>query len=767
MKPIEHPFAVEINFTETYQKFFDAHPAVREAECLGAMFPAALSPIEQGDLLAGRFIVTPGVDKVRYKWNARKHRIAALGFLPLAPGAGAAAGYYCHDEVLLKKIEDLQPDEETVGRLHEILEFWKTETIHYKTRAAFPEKMAREFPSDEWLSGPANANCAYPLYRTTGPQWDWDKLMLLGLPGLRDEVLHARETGEDKGFYDGMLRSIQVVSDCALWYAEKADAERAATVSDAREQELLEMADALRGITEHAPKSLHEAMQLMLLYGNVSGAYSFGRMDEYLGDLYVQDVDSGKLSEALALALTQSLWQIINDNGAPFDNRIIIGGKGRRNEKNADRFAHVAIEATRTVLVPLPQLSLRFYKGQDPTLYECAMQSIGEGRTHPMLYNDDVNIPSVQNAMQVPECEAEQYLPYGCGEYVIYKKSIGTPSGIFNLNKILETVLRNGKETYTNRTTGIPLGHLRDFKTFDELFDAFKQNVEYWIEILADQQKLEYNVIGRECSYTLWNLLYENCVECGKNIFCGGIHHLGGTLESYGQINAANSLLAIKKLVYDEKAIDPDTLIAALDADFDGFEEIQQMLLDVPKYGNDIDEADTMAASIHEHACLATRAQAKRIGLDSYLIVVINNSANTILGRQTMASADGRNEGVYLANGNNPQSGTDTEGVTAFLSSLVHMRTDIHAGAVQNMKFSKELFTPRMRPKLDALLDTYWENGGSQAMITVVNRGDLEAALENPEAYSNLQVRVGGWSGRFVEMEKDVQQEILNRTFNG
>ena len=763
--PTTHPFAVEINFTEAYRAFYEAHPAVREAECLAAQFPTTLSPIEPGDLFAGRYLATIGIDRIRYKWNARTPKIAALGFLPLAAGSGSAAGYYCHNPILLKKIEDLQPDAETVAQLHEILAFWETETIAYKTRATFSEEMQRELPFDK-LDGKDVANCAHPLYRTTGPQWDWDKLTLIGLPGLRDEVLRARETGEDKGFFDGMLRSIQVVSDCALHYADQADALRAQTVSDARQQDLQDLAEALRGITEHAPQTLQEAMQLMLLYGDVSGAYSFGRMDEYLGDLYVQDVESGRLSEERALKLTQNLWQLINDNGAPFDNRIIIGGKGRRNETNADRFAHVAIEATRTVLVPIPQLSLRFYEGQDPTLYDHAMQSIGEGRTHPMLYNDDVNIPAVSSSMNVPTETAEQYLPYGCGEYVLYKKSIGTPSGIFNLTKILETVLRNGQETYTDRTTGLPLGHLRDFTTFDDLLDAFKKNVEYWIQMLAQVQKQEYDLIGRECSYTLWNLLYENCIERGKSIFCGGIAHLGGTLESYGQINAANSLLAIKKLVYDEKKIDPDTLIAALDADFVGYEEIQQLMLNVPKYGNDHPEADALATEVHEHVCLTTQAQAKEVGLDSYLIVIINNCANTVLGRHTMASADGRNEGVYLANGNNPQPGTDVQGVTAFLNSLVKLRPDLHAGAVQNMKFSKALFTPAMRPKLDALLATYWKNGGAQAMISVVNREDLEAALLDPKAYANLQVRVGGWSARFVELAPDMQQEILHRTFN-
>ncbi len=753
MVALDHPFAVELNFTETYQTFFDAHPAVREAECLGAMFPAALSPIEKGDLLAGRFTCGVGVDKFRGKWDPKTDTIPSLGFAGLVGGGPNGAGYFFDPDILQTKIEALAPDEEMRAKLEEVSKVWKTETCAAKTRAAYPEKMEEALPYDDWVHV---AHPGHPLYRIAGPHFDFDKLVALGIPGLRTEaeagLQRARDGQGEPELFEGMRKALDVFSDVCRFYAEQA--------TDP------ELEAVLRALPDHAPRTFYEAMQLALLMAVVSNAYCFGRMDIYLGDFLARDLDSGVLTEERALQLTQSMWLIINDNGAPFDNRVIVGGKGRPNIGNADRFAKIAIEATRTVLRPLPQLTLRMCDGQNPELYELAMESIGEGRTHPMLYNDDVNIPAVMKAMRVSEEVATDYLPYGCGEYVLYKKSIATPSGVMNALKVLETVLRDGEEKVNAATVGVPRGHLRDFETFDQLLEAYQENLRYWIEVLAEQQKLEYDVVGKECRYLFWSMLFDDCMARGKGVLNGGLHHLGGALEIYGEINAADALMAIKQLVYDEKKIDPDTLIAAMNADFVGYEELRQMLIDAPKYGNDDSSADAMAQCVHDFICETTRDQADRVGLDSYLVVVINNSANTVLGRQTLASADGRKAFNYMANGNNPQPGADRNGVTAFLNSLVKLRADHHGGMVQNMKFSKELFTPKMRPKLDALLDTYWENGGTQAMITVVNPGDLAAALIEPEKYANLIVRVGGWSARFVELEPDVQQEILNRTLN-
>ncbi len=766
----EDAFQVERQFTAVYKANIDEDKAIREARCLAAQYPATLSPVKPNDLLAGRCIATPGVDAVLYKWNAAKHHIPALGFLPLCPGSGPGAGYYCHKNILDKKIEDLQPDDAVRTELQGIVDFWETETTCARFEAALTPEMKREMPAINNLSLKEAASVGHPLVRNTGPHFDYDKLMKKGLPGLYADVQHrkmrAEAANEPVAMYDGLLISLDGIKTCAVALAEHAGLIAHTCIDEQQRLGCMQMRTALLAITKNAPQTLHEAMQLTLLYGVYSATYSWGRMDEYLGDFLVADLEAGRLTEAEALDLCANLWDIINYNGAPYDNRIIIGGKGRRNEQAANRFAHVAIEATRRVCLPAPQLSLRFYTGQDPELYSHALDSIAEGHTFPMLYNDDVNIPSVQKAFQVSEEWAEQYVPYGCGEYVLYKKSFGTPSGVFNHSKILECMLHNNTEPYTGRKTYMPAcALLRDIPDFDQLLKMYFQNMDYWIELLADQQALEYKVVADHCAYGLWSLLYDDCLEAGAGMFDGGLAHLGGTLESYGQINVADSLLAIKHLVYEQKKISADELMSALAVNFEGHEHIRQQLLAVPKYGNEHTEADAMAACIHERCCESTAAQAQRIGLASYLIVVINNQANVGLGSQTMASADGRYDWDHLANANNPQPGADKSGVTAFLNSLLSLRTDCHAGTTQNMKFSKETVT-KTRTKFEALLAVYFRSGGPQAMINVVGKGDLEAALKEPEKWQNLIVRVGGFSARFVELPPKVQREVLERTLN-
>ncbi|HEY0946732.1 MAG TPA: pyruvate formate lyase family protein, partial [Opitutaceae bacterium] len=250
-------------------------------------------------------------------------------------------------------------------------------------------------------------------------------------------------------------------------------------------------------------------------------------------------------------------------------------------------------------------------------------------------------------------------------------------------------------------------------------------------------------------------------------LLSGGIRYLGGTLETYGNTNAADSLRAIDQLVFRDRVLTLAEIVAALDKDFAGEAgaAIRRRLLAVSKYGNDDEAADAMAVRVHTHICTLIRDQAARVGLHHYLTVVINNSANVTLGRKTGASADGRRAADTLANGNNPAPGMDRAGTTAFLNSLVKLDPGIHAGAVQNMKFAPELFT-RQRRKVEALLSAYWAQGGCQAMITVVSTADLRAAMIDPEKWGHLMVRVGGFSARFIDLPRDVQEEVLRRTLN-
>lgn len=741
----EHPFALELRFTEAYRRHRDAHPALREAACLRVQVPAILQPIGDGDLLAGR--VRPGL----------------VGFSPDEWGT-AAFGYYHLPQAIREAVDAHGLDPELQEQVEQMSAFWDEESTAAKVRRAYPEVMAHALPSDDWMN---TYGVAFPLYRLTGANVDYGKLVRLGIPGLAAEVRHrwvrALEAGDDAELFEGMLGALDVLADAVRHYEAQARALADETADPVRRAELVAMADALGFLLLGPPPTFRAAAQLVWLYGLVGDVRNHGRLDVTLGPLLVHDLDTGALTEAEALRLLQSLWQLMADRETRVHNRVIVGGLGRPGEADADRFALLAIEASRTVLEPEPQLSLRFYDGQHPALKAKALDVIAEGRTFPILYNDDVNVPAVMAAFGFSRAEAEQYVPYGCGEYVVEHRSVGTPSGVINLLKALEVTLHDGADPLTGEPMGLALGRFEDFATFEDLWAAYARQVEHFVRVAAEQEALEYRVAAREAPFLFLSLLYDDCLEDGKAVFDGGARYLGGTLETYGNTNAADSLTAIKDLVYDRGLLTPGQLLDALANDFEGYERERRLLLDAPKYGNDDDRADAMLCRVHEHVCAVTREQAERVGLHSYLVVVINNAANTLLGKWTAASADGRRARTPMNNGNAPSSGNDRKGTTAMLNSLVKPSTAIHAGAVQNMKLSPELFRTR-RPELEALLDTYFAGGGAQAMITVVSRGDLEAAMARPEDYGHLFVRVGGFSARFVDLGRDVQTEILQRT---
>ncbi|RPJ51156.1 MAG: pyruvate formate-lyase, partial [Chloroflexi bacterium] len=286
---------------------------------------------------------------------------------------------------------------------------------------------------------------------------------------------------------------------------------------------------------------------------------------------------------------------------------------------------------------------------------------------------------------------------------------------------------------------------------------------EHYVTALADRHAFEYRAEAESAGFLYVSMLYDDCIARGKSLVDGGVRYRGGVIETFGMVNTADSLAAIKRLVYDQKRITLEQMAAVLDADFEGYERERRLILGAPKYGNDDEYVDRIAQAVSDHVSRFTYEQARRIGFQYFLIVNINNYANVSMGKHTAASADGRRNGAPLANGNTPTAGNDTCGVTAFLNSIAKLDPSAHAGYVHNIKFSKQVFRED-RAKVSALLKAYFANGGTQAMITVVGRGDLEAALREPEKYRNLIVRVGGFSARFVELARDVQMDLIQRT---
>jgi pyruvate-formate lyase len=745
-------FTMELRFTEAYRRRTDQHIAIREAECLKAQFPAILTPIRENDCLAGRVA-----------WGA-------VGFSPHNGPPDSGYGYFCDEPRIIEAIENGNIPIDQRDRVMELLHFWRREASMKKVEAAFTERMKTTLVRDEVVGLPCNWKplIAIPLYRMAGVFLDYRKLLKLGLPGLMAEAeAHRRRMlaeGGDAALFEGMLGALGVVIDCCRFYRDQARAEAAVATDQPRKKQLEKMAAALDRLMIAKPASFRESLQLAWIYTLISGSLELGRMDVYLGDFYAYDIDHGVICETDAQSLMHSLWTLINDLFRVVDGRIIIGGMGRVNEANADRFALFAMDCACTYgKSALPQLTLRFHNGMNPELMQKALSLIASGYTYPLLYNDDVLISSVMHAHAVPKEVAEQYVPLGCGEIVLDHMGYGTPSGALNVLKALEVTLHNGLDPVSGKQLGLKTGKVEDFKTFNELLDAFKIQLTHFIEVLADHEDIEYAVTGRIAPFLYLSLLYDDCLARGKGMFSGGVCYCGGSLETYGNVNAADSLTAIKLAVFDKKLISVGRLMEALDANFVGFDHERRVLKEQPKYGNDDPDADSTMTELHRFLCETIRSQKNRTNLDWYLNVIINNSQNTTLARWVGATPDGRKAGSAMANANTPAGGNDQKGITALINSIVKPSTSIHAGSVQNLRFGTDLVRQN-RVKFECILRTYFEKGGSQAMVTVINRGDLEKALVEPENYKDLLVRVGGFSARYVELPKDVQLEILSRT---
>ncbi len=751
--PFSYDLKAAQDFTSTYQLHQHCDPAKREAWCLATQYETYFIPMMPGDRLAGR---------VRYPM---------VGFGTENTSGGSL--YYCKKSRLRQGAK-----EAGISAPEDLITYWEGEIfmdddlprdepiINGKLLWRLPEQLLKDTTNSIANMGG----------RVAGTVLDFDKLVRLGISGLREEVLAARAVnkdvqGEPLPLYEAMLMSLDAVSAVCTRYELQARSMAELAVSIEEQGQLHKLAAALAEIAEAAPTSFLAGLQLLWIYANAAFTVNYGRMDVAMGDLLAKELDAGALTETEALSYLQTLWQMMTARKisareiSEFNARVILGGLGRRNVSNADRFAMLAMEASRTVIETEPQLTLRVYKGMNPILMDKALSVIGEGRVYPMLYNDDVNVPAAMKAFGISGDEALDYIPYGCGEYAIDHQSVGSPNCSLNLLKALEVALHDGKDALTNKTVGLKTGPLESLTSFEKLYSAYTTQVEYFIRQLGERHKIEYQVEGEEAALNLASLLYDGTVESGKSILNRGTRYTGAIIESFGMVNTADSLTAIKTLIFDKKLLSLEALVQALDTNFAGLETLHKQLLDAPKYGNDNDAADTMLQRVSNHACHHAKDMATSLDFDYFLLVNINNYYNVELGKITAASAEGRICGGPLANGSTPTAGMDKQGVTAMMNSLAKIPADCHAGYSHNMKFAKSVFAENKK-QVAYLLDGYFANGGTQAMLTVVDKKDLEDARVNPEQHYNLIVRVGGFSARFIELSKEVQQDIINRTMH-
>lgn len=734
-------------FTKAYQDHSADCPAKREAACLAVQYPALLADIRPGDLFAGR---------------ERKLIDYIVMFSPQQSGDGGGQGGYCVNMASLERAAAAAGPAyaEVAGELRA---FWKDRGSNTRARARWDDEMRASCRGGSGEPGSGSLIGYGGNMRLAGMLLDYDTLLRLGVPGLRQRV--QREVGRGDthkaALHEGMLQAISVLEACLRHYRDQA-LSMAEEAQPGRADELREMARILDALCHRAPQSLREAIQLAWLYGVLACVRNYGRMDIYLGDYYAHDISSGRLSEEEAQRLLASLWELVHDDADhPWDTRIVVGGIGRRNEANADRFALAAMEATRRFRRICPCLTLRFYRGQNKALMQKALDVIGEGCLYPMLYNDDINVAAVGRQLGVPTEAATNYFPLGCGEYILEHLSIASPNTVFNVGKCVEAALHRGRCAVSGQLVGADAGPLDSFDSFEKLYDAVKEQVRVLAPVLARMHATEYQVHGEESAFLLISLLTDDCISRGASIVGGGVRYRGACVEGFGFTNAGDSLAAIRRVVYEQKAMSLEHLVAAMDANFVGFEKERALLLAVPKYGNDDEATDRLVVDFSTFIGDEIMKAGRQAGLD-YLIISNVNPGGLWAGSQSAASADGRYCGEPFAIGNSPTAGRDVSGISALLNSVARSNPE-NGGAITNLKLSKQFFT-HQRAKLEALLQTYWDCGGFQANITVVGREDLQNAMKEPEKYPHVLVRLGGWSARFIDLEKRVQQEILQRT---
>jgi len=736
----EKQLELMVRYTDTHASFTDAQKLQREMACLRVLFPVTFRPMYEDDLILGRLDALP------------------IGFGSVT--SVGAPGHYCRFDQIAKMKKRFNGTQDEV--LDRLAEYWKTRD----TREIFYKDNLYDNVLGRFV------DVLFPTIitaRFSGMYLDYNLLLDHGIDGLKEVILKNKSEKPQSGeLYDVMIEALDLLSSTVIYHLNEVQQKLSTqNLSPKRRKQMERLSAALVQIEHGKPDSMIGAMQLAWLYSSLAGVVNFGRMDDYLGDYLVADLKSGKLTEQEAIDLIESQWRLIEVKRTNVNGRVVVGGKGRRNEKNADVFCKLAIEATKRAQLVEPQFTLRFYDGMDPEIYEKALDSISTGVTYPILYNDDVNIKAVMNTMHVDEATAANYVPFGCGEFVLSGMGIGTPNVCINLLKSFTILLHDGIDQwdYKYKFGELQVKPMKDIGSYEELVSEYKKLLSYYIRLGSKAHANSYKVMNSQVGFIFTSILTQDCIGRGKTVLDGGVRHLGGTNEMYGNMNTSDSLMAIKKLVFEEKKLTLTQLQDVLSKDFEGYDELKAMMLEAPKFGNDIEEVDAIAADLHDFTCQEVAAQAEKVGLDSWLVVVINNQVNTEWGRATSSSPDGRIAGMYMSNANNPQSGADTNGPTAMLNSLSKIKADNCAGTVQNIKFSHKMFNQE-RPKIKALFKTYYKKGGPQLMISIVNQADLLDAYHHPERHKDLIVRVGGFSARYVNLDRDVQKEILERTCN-
>ena len=686
--------------------------------------------------------------------------------------------------------------EETKEAIRSIAPFWENNNLRSKGGALLPEEVSVFMKTGFFgMEGKLNSGDAHLAV-------DYQEVLKKGLIGYEKRVLELKDNldlciSENIDKYQ-FYKAVLVVIDAVKTYANRFSAlakELANKHTGKRKEELLKISQICQKVPYYPAKTFQEALQstwfiqLILQIESNGHSLSYGRFDQYIYPYYQHDIDNGLITEDEAVELLTNLWiktmtinkvrsqaHTFSSAGSPMYQNVTIGGQTPDKKDATNKLSYLVLKSVAQTRLPQPNLTVRYHRNMPKEFLDEAIEVMKLGTGLPAFNSDEVIIPSFIEK-GVKEEDAYNYSAIGCVETAVPGKWGYRCTGMSYMNfpRILLIAMNDGIDPTSNKRFVEGCGHFKEMKSFDELMNAINMTIRKLTRMSVIVENAIDLALERDVPDILCSALVQDCIGRGKTLKEGGaIYDFISGLQ-VGIANMADSLAAIKKLVFEEKKIIPEQLYNALEDNFTSEEnqKIQQMLInDAPKYGNDDDYVDNLVVEVYNvyidemKKYPNTRYNRGPIGGIRYA-GTSSISANVGQGFSTMATPDGRKARSPLAEGCSPAHSMDKNGPTAVFKSVSKLPThEITGGVLLNQKVTPQLLAnDENKEKLEMLIKTFFNRlDGYHVQYNVVSRETLIDAQKHPEKHKDLIVRVAGYSAFFNVLSKATQDDIIERT---
>jgi pyruvate formate-lyase/glycerol dehydratase family glycyl radical enzyme len=672
-----------------------------------------------------------------------------------------------------RRTERFAISDEDKEKLREVFKFWDGKSTAEIAGTVMPEESIQASKAGLFTIGAPGTGIGHVIV-------NYKDVLRKGFIRILDEI-----EGKDGDYYDAVRTEIIAVLRFAERFSRLASELAEKEIDERRKSELQEIARICKKVPAEPAGSFYEALQsfwfIHLLIQTESNGHSMstGRFDQYMFPFYEADIKKGLVDKEGALELLEVLWvkltsliKIRNEYysvafaGHPMFQNLTIGGQHADGSDATNDLTRLILQATANIRVTQPSVSFRWHKNTPEDVKLQVVDVISKGLGMPGLFNDDAIIPMMIEK-GTDSSEVHEYSVLGCVEPIIGGKSDPRQNiGYVNLPKILEVTLNNGKNPKTGELVGRETGDPRSFKSFDELWLAFEEQIDYTIEMLTHADRVAAVVLAENTPTPFISSLLEGCNESGKTMQEGGAVYNSGGIMGVGIAIVADSLEVLRKYVFEEKELSMDDLLQILANDYEGHEELRVRVENDPsKYGNDIERVDILARDTGRAFCHSIQSRmTTRNG--PYHGALFSVSMYIPQGEVLGATPDGRRAGYMISDGVSPTQNRDVNGPTAAMKSVARLDHALcYNGTLYNMKFTPDFFdTESRRKKFISMVDAYFGMGGFHVQYNVVSRETLEDAKVNPMQHRDLIVRVAGYSAYFVELDPFVQDEVIART---